>query len=134
MSPPPSKVTRTGRTIDASLLFSSHAYPVGAAVMHHIHGDGVVVDAHVFERSVTFQNLRQVEITDGDRLLAQMDGDEVDHVMELSITHEMLPVGQLRKKQDNSLISNKLNLDANRVIEFNQLKTRHDNKHYHGAI
>lgn len=134
MSPPPSKVTRTGRIIDASLLFSSHAYPVGAAVMHHAHGDGVVVDAHAFERSVTFQNLQQVEITDVDRLLAQMDGDEVDHVMEISITHQVLPVGQLRKKQSNSLIFQKLNSDANRVIEFGQLKTRHDNKHYHDTI
>lgn len=134
MSPPTSKVTRIGRIIDASLLFSSHAYPVGAAVMHHAHGDGVVVEVRVFERSVTFQNLQQVEITDVDRLLAQLDGDEVDHVMELSITHQVLPVSQLRKKQSNSLIFQKLNLDTKRVIEFSELKTRHDNKHYHDSI
>jgi hypothetical protein len=122
------------RIYHAGNLFSARAFPVGSIVTHPAHGDGVVMSLKGFDRSVTFQNLQPVEITDTDRALAQMDGDEVDSVMELTIKHEVLSVSQLRKKSFNRLISKRFNSQANRVIEFSQLKTRHDNKHYHDAI
>ena len=124
----------SARIYHAEDLFSARAFPVGSIVTHPAHGDGVVKSLQGFDRSVTFQNLQPVEITDTDRALAQMDGDEVDGVMELIIKHEVLSVSQLRKKPFNRLISKGFNSHANRVIEFSQLKTRHDNEHYHDTV
>lgn len=115
-------------------LFSARAYPVGSAVSHPAYGDGLVMAAHGFDRNVTFQNYALIALSDADRALAAMDGDEAESVMQLTIEHKTLTVSQLRKKISKAMISKDFNFGANRLREFEQLKTRHDNKHYHDSI